>query len=401
MFDLKKGGTTQKKFTTVFIDGLFPATLRQAVRDRGPETFRSAIQAIKEEFVTFTNYNQVIALQSKKLPISTEGKIADVALNQNKTNANVAVPSTSTKTTLCDNCNLPRHKTTKECTLMCRLCPGLAPHKFYKRDYCRQYLNMKAKHQQNGTWVESKTRAYNANIVSPSTLPDPSEMSKLTTAMETFTTMFKSNVSKNTRILIDSGCNSNIIASPLHSDTPIIHRESKDGISTANGQIIPILGKGTVLNIPADFVPSFVDSLLSVSQMTELKNSCFIFFKDVAYEISLTSSIINLLTQIHTLAVNENLILCTAPLTTDKLYAVDTNNKNTIPSFAASTYYQTAKFDNVHDLVKYFHETWSHASLDLMVHIIKSNIFTNLPTSLTETAIRKYFPPVLLVQLEI
>ena len=260
--------------------------------------------------------------------------------------------------------------------------PGLAPHKFYKRDYCRQYLNMKAKRQQNGTWVESKTRAYNANIVSPSTLPDPSEMSKLTTAMETFTTMFKSNVSKNTRILIDSGCNSNIIASPLHSDTPIIHRESKDGISTANGQIIPILGKGTVLNIPADFVPSFVDSLLSVSQMTELKNSCFIFFKDVAYEISLTSSIINLLTQIHTLAVNENLILCTAPLTTDKLYAVDTNNKNTIPSFAASTYYQTAKFDNVHDLVKYFHETWSHASLDLMV-----NIFTNLPTSLTKTAI--------------
>ena len=36
--------------------------------------------------------------------------------------------------------------------------------------------------------------------------------------------------------------------------------------------------------------------------------------------------------------------------------------------------------------------TWSHASLDLMIHMIKNNIFTNLPPSLTETAIRKYFP---------
>ena len=250
---------------------------------------------------------------------------------------------------------------------------------------------MKAKHQKSGTWVEPR-KAHHANVMPTSNLPEPSEMSKFTTALEAMTTMFKSNVSNNKRILVDSGCNNNIIASPIHSDTPIIYRESKDGISTANGQVIPIMGQGSILDLPADFVPSFVDSLISVSQMTDLKNSCFIFFKEVAYEISLTSSIINLLTQIYTLAVDQNLILCTAPLTTDKLYAVDNVTTSKIPLFAASTYYQTAKFDNVPDLVKYFHETWSHASMDLMIHIIKNNIFTNLPTCLTESAVRKYFP---------
>jgi hypothetical protein len=223
-------------------------------------------------------------------------------------------------------------------------------------------------------------------------LADPSEITKLYKALDDFTTVFKSNVSQHKRLLIDSGCNTNIIALPSHSDIPIIYRDSKEGISTANGEVIPIIDQESVLNILADYVPTFVDSLLSVSQVTSLKESCFIFLKDVAYNICLNPSIINLLSQIHTLAVAQNLILCTVNITKDKLYAVNTNTNNSIPLFVASTYYHTAKFDNVSDLVKYFHETWSHASLELMIHIIKNKIFSNLLTSLTETAVRKYFP---------
>ena len=277
---------------------------------------------------------------------------------------------------------------------MCTLCPGLKPHKYFKTDYCRQFLSMKASRQKNGTWVEHrKPQANNANITVTPPTSDPSEISQMITALDRFTTIYKSNVSNNKRLLIDSGCNTNIIASPLHSDIPIIYRDSKEGISTANGEVIPIIGQGSLLNIAADFVPTFVDSLVSVSQTTSLTDSCFIFLKDVAYNICLNPSIINLLSQIHTLAVSHNLILCTANLTKDKLYAVNnTQSNDNIPMFAASTYYQTAKFDNVPDVIKYFHETWSHASLDLMIHIIKNNIFTNLPPSLTETAIRKYFP---------
>ena len=50
--------------------------------------------------------------------------------------------------------------------------------------------------------------------------------------------------------------------------------------------------------MPADYVPTFVDSLISVSQVTKLHNSCGIFLKDVALNICLTPSINNLLNQI-------------------------------------------------------------------------------------------------------
>ena len=30
--------------------------------------------------------------------------------------------------------------------------------------------------------------------------------------------------------------------------------------------------------------------------------------------------------------------------------------------------------------------------MDLMIHILKQNVFTNIPSTLTEKAIRKYFP---------
>ncbi len=35
MFNLQNGGTTPKNFTIVFLDGLYPLALHQAVRDRG------------------------------------------------------------------------------------------------------------------------------------------------------------------------------------------------------------------------------------------------------------------------------------------------------------------------------------------------------------------------------
>jgi hypothetical protein len=188
--------------------------------------------------------------------------------------------------------------------------------------------------------------------------------------METFTAMFKSNVSKNTRLLIDCGCNTNIIASPLHSDIPITYRDSKEGISTANGQIIPIIGQGSVLHIPADYVLTFVDSLLSVSQVINLNDGCFIFLKDKTLNVCLNPSIIKLLSQIHSLAVEEHLILYTANITKYNFYAVNTHTDHTIPS----TYYQTAKFYTVPDIVQYFHQACSHCSPDLMIHIIKNKI---------------------------
>ena len=77
------------------------------------------------------------------------------------------------------------------------------------------------------------------------------------------------------------------------------------------------------MNIPADFVPSFVDSLVSISQVTKLNNSYVIFLEDSALNVCLNDSIISLLQQINSIAVDNNLLLSTATLTRDNLYAMD------------------------------------------------------------------------------
>ena len=80
----------------------------------------------------------------------------------------------------------------------------------------------------------------------------------------------------------------------------------------------------------------------------------------------------------------------TATLTADNLYAVDTNsNTDTNPLsrlVAGATYYQTAPSD------RYFHESWSHCSMGLIIHILKHNVFANILSTLAEKVIRKYFP---------
>ena len=379
MFDTDLGGTTQKTFTKAFLEGLYPTSFRKVVLDKDAANFRAVLKAIHIEFDNFDIYMDILSLNTSSTTTSSsshEGKVADVAIS-----------ISPTANHLCNNCNLKRHAKARYCKLLCRLCPGLAPHKYYEPNICRQFFTMKAQKQRAGTWNESKL-ALNANIVQP-----PSITREDLDNIAALKDMLKQ-VSNKKRLLLDSGCNTNIISSTNHSDIPIIYRESKDGISTANGQVIPILGQGSVLDTPADFVPSFVDSLLSVSQICKLKDSCFIFSKTNAINISLTSDIKTLLSQINDIAVTQNLILCTATLTNDNLYAVDnTMSNNTLsPLSANATYYQTAQLDSVADVVRYFHESWSHCSLDSMIHILQNNVFTNIPPTLTEKAIRKYFP---------
>ena len=58
---------------------------------------------------------------------------------------------------------------------------------------------------------------------------------------------------------------------------------------------------------------------------------------------------------------------------------------------AASAYYQTLKFPELQDLVRFWHETWNHADVDTMVAIVSDAdhpSFNNLPKELTAKAVR-------------
>ena len=54
--------------------------------------------------------------------------------------------------------------------------------------------------------------------------------------------------------------------------------------------------------------------------------------------------------------------------------------------------YETAKFHNIADLVLFFHDLLGHPSIDTMIAIIQSFSISNLPSELTVSTVRKYFP---------
>ena len=43
--------------------------------------------------------------------------------------------------------------------------------------------------------------------------------------------------------------------------------------------------------------------------------------------------------------------------------------------FAKAAYYHTAKFSNLNDMVRFFHEAWDNPIRDLMIHIVEKNLF--------------------------
>ena len=53
--------------------------------------------------------------------------------------------------------------------------------------------------------------------------------------------------------------------------------------------------------------------------------------------------------------------------------------------------YFTVKLNRFGELVRFWHETWSHASMTERVRIVEHSIFDNIPPELTVARIRKYF----------
>ena len=70
-------------------------------------------------------------------------------------------------------------------------------------------------------------------------------------------------------------------------------------------------------------------------------------------------------------------------------------NTQGVFNLASASYYTnvpSASVDSIKELVRFFHEIWNHASMELMCSIVKNKLVLNLPETLTEKAIRKHFP---------
>ena len=174
----------------------------------------------------------------------------------------------------------------------------------------------------------------------------------------------------------------------------------------ADGRTVDIEGTGSILNHNCSLVPGFPSALLSVSQINKFNKAISIFTSTDCKIIKLDNKIDNLLRNITTTAEQNNLVLVNGK-EENGIYKCLFNDlgKNKQPKsfkltnatdkFAGASYYTnvpSARVDSIKELVRFFHETWNHASMELMISIVKHKLIINIPETLTEKAIRKHFP---------
>ena len=228
-------------------------------------------------------------------------------------------------------------------------------------------------------------------------------------------------------IIIDSGATAFFINSKeyfANSLQPMCAR-----VNTANGVQSPITAKGMFFNYPALYAPEFDNSLFSVPAYTADDNVC-IFSKRGAFGFKDSPILNNLINNVYNYSNDFNLLNMSATLTKG-LYKTSFNNlanmnSNIAPAlpshthlssppgfsfvsiapalpllpppsldfdlFAGATiYYKSMAFPMLADLVRYWHEALSHASVDDLCYIVDKYPM-QFPKELTTASIRKYFP---------
>ena len=177
-------------------------------------------------------------------------------------------------------------------------------------------------------------------------------------------------------------------------------------MGTAGGTNLPVRGDGQMKKLPSVYVPDANASMISVQQFCEQRDAVALFLKDGAVGIKLNNKILKYLSKIREIAKLQGLELLNSHVNNENLYEIHTPNSNhnnnrvlyqghytgepQISGYA--TFYHSAEFQEIQDVVRFFHEAWAHPSKDLMCWIVNNSIFQNIPAVLTAKAIRKHFP---------
>ena len=153
-----------------------------------------------------------------------------------------------------------------------------------------------------------------------------------------------------------------------HKDTNshIVISTSDQKVETVGGHELEIQGHGVLESLPAIYVPSATASLLSVQQFCEKRDAVMMFLKDGAVGLKLDKNIIYHLLKIKEIAEKNKLVLLSSTVNQDNLYEIDklmsNSNLNVYqgqykwdPGLKAyATFYQSAEFTHVSDVIKLF-----------------------------------------------
>jgi hypothetical protein len=383
------------------------------------DTVADAFTAVRASFMTMSAHLEVNTLTSALVPQKKAFHRPDQprALGRLSAAEGYRAASTVLKRT-CFNCGLAHHLRDcpqKDICIPCeKLSPRPADHQCWTPGCPSKALFYSSKSTSASTAYSARATA----SVASAPLSTDDKIAELSTQLATLTALFHSSFSVRAnatqsvrdpglakRVYFDSGCNSSMLASPSHSDSPILLTASdRSEVVVATGESAPLAGVGSILDMKADLAPSFMDSLVSVSQFNLHHRAISIFDHDRVWGISRSPAIDNLLAEIVNIATRFKLIklhgiidnglyrILRSPLLCQPCRSLSLTSRPSPARLAHATYYSTAHLSTVSHLVQYFHEAWGHASMNDMIAIVKHQLIQNIPPNLTSTAIRKYFP---------
>jgi len=400
--DPLSGGATEAQLAKAFIKGIFPVFFRLLVDQRKPNTLKAALASFTEFFSHMDMYNTIAlarrsseSLVGKPAPTRPKAPFRFPSRHEGhkallSSTAPVSAPISGRGG--CFNCQGAHHYQACPQRSVCLPCNSTS-HACWASN-CPARSRWESSRGVKARVSASHPPVASSDAVAPGTTVADMEAlvtrlveSRLLSVLGETDPVRACLCASSRPILIDTGCNHTICASESHSDSPITLSSTRRKVEVATGALAEITGTAVVHGLDSLFVPSFEDSLLSVSQYTACHNACALFFCDSMIGITLTPAIKQLINDACTLARQRNLITLSG-VVSNGLYTM-TPSKSL---YAGASFYATAELSSLASLVRFFHEAWNHASEDLMVAIVQHNIFTNIPPALTTSAIRKYFP---------
>jgi hypothetical protein len=205
-------------------------------------------------------------------------------------------------------------------------------------------------------------------------------------------------------ILFDSGANGFFIHKPSYFNGTLSSLPSNTRVATATGVSASLSKGGQFFDKPALYAPSFSHSLLGISTICDDDSAC-IFTRDKMYGISMKQGTLksdlsallsnaHYLKSIHYLGHKHNGLYRTSfkELHSLRDHTIPISSMQGLILKANASYYHTVHTSSLAELVQFWHEALGHPSMEVMIDIITSGTYYNLPKELTSKVIRKHFP---------
>jgi len=376
--------TTKK----ALVSNLQPVWFRSTYRARASDTYCAVDYTLSEliaDIITEAEEQAAATLTISRrglpsaLHVTTSPDSPTVANVAAVSVAPVSLAGTSTKRNFtCWNCKTPSITGVLDhyalaCTAPCRIHNSDCKK---KNQCCREADSVRSRFPP----AQVRLLARSSNAISPSTMSPLRDKAPLVTD-----------------ILIDTGANVLCVHRKDYFSGDIV--EAAERITIADGAPVEIPGVGLVGACHGRYIPKFDRTLVPAGVITE--NSIMIVDGNGMNIIPSTPSTVegvrSLITESPTsLSMFIPVVNGLFPISKSQLARITMSGEErarllSLVEHSAHSSYFTVKLDSIGETVRFWHETWKHASKKDMIRIIANQMFADIPKELTITAVNKHF----------